>query len=66
MAWTECETCWYYDYDEEYEEYAKQMMADYGYQTIEALEVDYPRKNLENSLLYERAMNLVMENAIRK
>lgn len=52
--------------DEEYEEYAKQMMANYGYQTIEALEVDYPRKNLENSLLYERAMNLVMENAIRK
>lgn len=52
--------------DAEYEEYAEQMMLDYGYESIEALEVDYPRQNLENSLLYERAINLVIENAVRK
>ncbi len=52
--------------DAEYEEYAEQMMLDYGYESLEALEVDYPRKNLENSLRYERAFDLVMENAIRK
>lgn len=52
--------------DAEYEEYARQLMAEYGYQTLETFEVDYPRKNLENSLLYDRATNFVMENAIRK
>ena len=52
--------------DAEYEEYAEQMMLDYGYESLEAMEADYPRKNLENSLLYERAVNLVNEKAIRK
>ena len=52
--------------DAEYEEYAEEMMLSYGYESIEALETDYPRKNLENSLLYERAVNLVLETAIRK
>jgi len=52
--------------DAEYQEYATQMMTDYGYQSIEAMEADYPRKNLENSILYEHALNFVMENAIRK
>ena len=28
MAWTECDTCWYYDYDEEYEEYYCMMDLD--------------------------------------
>ena len=26
--WNECETCWYYDYDEEYEEYYCMMDLD--------------------------------------
>lgn len=52
--------------DAEYQEYATQMMTDYGYQSIDAMEADYPRKNLENSILYEHALNFVMENAIRK
>ena len=52
--------------EEEYEEFVDQMMLDYGYTTREELEVDYPKKTLENSLLYERAIEFVMENAIRK
>lgn len=53
--------------DAEYEEYARQTMEEYGYQSLEAFEADYHlRKKLENALLYERAINYVMENAIRK
>ena len=52
--------------EEEYEEFADQMMLDYGYTTREELEVDYPRITLENSILYERAIEYVMTNAVRK
>lgn len=50
----------------EYNDYAEQMMVDYGFETIEQLEAEYPKSNLENSILYERAFNLVLENAVRK
>lgn len=52
--------------DTEYNEYATLLMEDYGYQSLEDFEVDYPRKKIENALLYERAINFVLENAIRK
>lgn len=52
--------------DEVYADYTAKMMVDYGYESMEALEADYPRKNLENSILYEQAINLVMESAIKK
>lgn len=52
--------------EEEYEEFADQMMLDYGYTTREELEVDYPRVTLENSILYERAIEYVLANAVRK
>lgn len=28
MSFTECDTCWYFDYDEEYDEYACMMDLD--------------------------------------
>ena len=52
--------------ESEYAEYAEQMMVDYGFETIEQLEAEYPRSNLENSLLYEQAFNLVLDSAVRK
>lgn len=52
--------------DAEYEEFADQMMLDYGYTTREEMEADYPKVTLVNSILYERAIEFVLENAIRK
>lgn len=52
--------------DEEYNEYAELMMVDYGFESLDQLEAEYPRTNLENSLLYERAIELVMNSAVRK
>jgi len=52
--------------DAEYTEYAELMMVDYGFESLDQLEAEYPRSNLENSLLYEQAIDIVMNSAVRK
>ena len=34
MLTNECDTCWYYDYDEEYDEYSCMMELDEAYRVL--------------------------------
>ena len=52
--------------DDEYSEYADEMMTNYGYETLEDLETDYTKDSLMESILYNKALEFVTTNAVIK
>lgn len=51
--------------DEEYNEYTDEMMAQYGYTTREELEAATTKENMLNTILYKKAMDFVIANAVK-
>lgn len=50
--------------DEEYKAYVEENLAYYGYETVEEYEEDYSAESTKYEILYEKVMNVLIENCV--